>query len=90
MIVLTSASKLVILLHSSTSLCVPSIFMVTDNLSFSSNLIVAALWNTMLTVRAKVNLSLELIANSGWVISPSMGSTFCRSAGLVFLNGSKS
>jgi hypothetical protein len=87
---LTNASKLVILLHNSTNLCVPSMLIVTESLSFSSNLIVAALWNTMLTVRANVNLSLGLIANSGWVMSPSMGSTLCRSVGRLFLMGSKS
>jgi hypothetical protein len=87
---LTNASKLVILLHNSTNLCVPSMLIVTESLSFSSNLIVAALWNTMLTVRANVNLSLGLIASSGWVMSPSMGSTLCRSVGRLFLMGSKS
>lgn len=37
--------------QSSTSRLVPSILIVTDSFSFSSNLTVAAEWNTTLTVR---------------------------------------
>lgn len=77
-------------LQSSTSLWVPNTLMVTESLSFSSNLTVAALWNTTFTVFVRVKVSLGLMASSGWVMSPSMGSTLPRSVGRSLLMMSKS
>lgn len=87
---LTRASRCAIRLHSSTNRCVPSMLIVTDNFNFSSNLTVAALWNTTLTVFDNVKLSLALIASSGSVMSPSIGSTLPKSAGRSFRTMSKS
>ena len=75
--------------QSSTSRLVPSILIVTDSLSFSSNLTVAAEWNTIETVLQSVAWSCSEMPSSSLVMSPWMGTILSRSWGRSFRSWSK-
>lgn len=83
-------SKFIIRWHNSTNRFVPNILIWTDSSNFSSNLTVAAEWNTTDTLRHNRAWSLSDIPSWGSVISPQIGITFFNSFGFSLRIVSKS
>lgn len=83
-------SKFIIRWHNSTKRFVPNILIWTESSNFSSNLTVAAEWNTMDTLRHNRAWSLSDIPSWGSVMSPQIGMTFFNSFGFSLRIVSKS